>query len=351
MADPDDAHFGTRRRFSEAPSDSVLARKACDPSRVLDSAAVSDDCRDETSPPPDVPDFGDPGSQAELVPFLLPTFGRPDSVMDGGRIGRLEVRAASVRGRAHRTPVNADNVKRRQDEYALAPSDDQRWLVISVCDGVSAAARAHQGASIAARRSCQLIVRGLAEKETPFDLDFNDVASRTAGFLVAEAQKGSLAAASPDEPADIARIANVLGTTAVVAIVAVEPDESGSWPFIAATLAGDSSAWTLSQAGWTSLFDLKNSRKEMASNAVTPLPYVGGVATAEGALTQDLSLHVMTDGLGDPLGDGTGDVGIALTQEWQEPPGMHSFARAIDFRHRGAVDDRTCVGVWPFTVS
>src|ERR1700674_4672078 len=46
---------------------------------------------------------GDPGQASYLIPRLLShPVGRPDTAIDGGTVGELEIRAASVRGLSHR---------------------------------------------------------------------------------------------------------------------------------------------------------------------------------------------------------------------------------------------------------
>ena len=53
-----------------------------------------------------------------------------------------------------------------------------------------------------------------------------------------------------------------------------------------------------------------------------------------------------TDGLGLPLGDGTGEVGRAFARELAVPPDIPDFARLLDFSRATYDDDRTLVAVW-----
>jgi hypothetical protein len=56
----------------------------------------------------------------------------------------------------------------------------------------------------------------------------------------------------------------------------------------------------------------------------------------------------MTDGIGDPLAAGTGEVGRFLTGVWSTPPASGlEFAAHVGFARRSFDDDRTAVAFWP----
>ena len=68
---------------------------------------------------------GDHGTQPDMVPTaakLAPE--RPDTTIDGARLGGIEYRAVSLRGFSHWTER-----KPRQDAYLLRLSANQQWLV------------------------------------------------------------------------------------------------------------------------------------------------------------------------------------------------------------------------------
>jgi hypothetical protein len=113
---------------------------------------------------------------------------------------------------------------------------------------------------------------------------------------------------------------------------------------------GDTSAWVLrSGATWEPLQAVKNAGAAIASAAVTALPAVAGHAgtpTFTRVRSGD-ALVLMTDGVGDPLGDGTGDVGQFLASVWSSPPTDLQFAAQVGFARKSFDDDRTAVALWP----
>ena len=58
------------------------------------------------------------------------------------------------------------------------------------------------------------------------------------------------------------------------------------------------------------------------------------------------ALILVTDGVGDPLGDGTGELGQQLATRWAYPPTIDAFLLDVNFLRRTFDDDRTAVGVW-----
>jgi hypothetical protein len=203
------------------------------------------------------PIIGDPGSQEQLDALLLSdSDGRADTIIDGGRIGALDVRAASIRGRSHRFQLNSVRSRARQDEYCLSASAEGRWLVAAVADGVSQSDKSHIAATIAARRGCQLVVDALNNSVLPSALAWGEeIAPRISGYIVHEAAKMQLVelGAADQDDANLAReVAGIMATTAIVAIVDSLPSDEGMLGFTVAVLAGDSAAWKLTTHPWRS---------------------------------------------------------------------------------------------------
>ena len=297
------------------------------------------------------PVIGDPGSQEQLESLLLSdSDGRADTNLDGGRIGILDVRAASVRGRSHRFGLNAVRGRARQDEYCLSASTDGRWLVAAVADGVSQSDKSHVAATIAARRGCQLVVDALNNSVQPNALAWTEeIAPRISGYIVHEAAKMQLVELGVEDKDDatLARdVADSMATTAIFAIVDTVPSDAGEVAFVVAVLAGDSAAWKLAAREWRPLTGVKNADTEIASMAVRPLPLASKCLVIDGTLQSGEALILMTDGLGDPLGSGQGDVGAFFATQWQTPPDAHVFAAQLDFFRRSFDDDRTAVAIW-----
>jgi hypothetical protein len=102
-------------------------------------------------------------------------------------------------------------------------------------------------------------------------------------------------------------------------------------------------------ATWEPQQTLKNEGSTVASSRVEALPLLppeldSPVATT---LRPTDALVLMTDGIGDPLGDGSGPVGRFLAKMWSRPPAPLAFAAHVDFTRRSHDDDRTALAIWP----
>jgi serine/threonine protein phosphatase PrpC len=286
---------------------------------------------------------GEPGRAAmEVIPQAVTVpFGRPDTAIDHGVIGRLEVRAASVRGLASRYSGIT-----RQDEYCLGTDKDRRWLVAAVADGVSAGRHSQIAATIAARHGCQLLADQLAH-DPPTRIDWHQTVKAVAQVIIREGTKLLAADSSPSGPT--ARdVAAVMATTVAYAIIATSPGEGGFELHVFGV--GDTSAWLLDdQSGWRLLAGGKDRSDELASSQTLALPYLPGVSVlaVQKCLKPGSAFLMVSDGIGDPIGDASGDVGAFLAEVWREPPQPLTFAAQVCFARRGFDDDRTAVAVWP----
>jgi hypothetical protein len=74
------------------------------------------------------------------------------------------------------------------------------------------------------------------------------------------------------------------------------------------------------------------------------------VEAVEITVSSGQALLVGTDGFGDPLGGGTGDVGELFSDVLSvgHVPSLLEFAHTLDFSRETFDDDRTLVAVWPF---
>jgi len=298
------------------------------------------------------PTIGDGGSVASMRAQLLGNqVGRPDTCLDGGYVEDLLVRAASVRGHSHRFSSYGHVSRSREDEYALRTSHDGRWLVAVVADGVSGSDRGALAATTAARVGANSIVSHLDEGGTPDDVPWTSIIERVSGIIIREVRKllgrdefqGQTV--SDDELREMSEVAS---TTAIGLIIRTKAD-SDELPYFAANLAGDSSVWLLADGRWHVIIGGKDSGAEVTSNAVNPLPLVAAnpqPRLASGRISQGQAVIVMSDGLGDPLHDGSGPVGDFLADAWQSPPDLHEFGRQLDFYSRSFTDDRTAVAIW-----
>jgi serine/threonine protein phosphatase PrpC len=291
------------------------------------------------------PAIGDPGRAASKV-IPVPdreTAYRADTVVDGVVVtpaggGRsVTLRGASVRGRSHRYYG-----KVRQDEFAYRAPDGSSWLVLAVADGVSAGEKSHEAAKIVTRSGCTHLGRLLASQHAD-SLDWSAVLNRLTEEIV---RFGRDRLGLPETE----KVAHHLAATAVFAVVDLSGDQDDV-P-VHAVSVGDSSAWLLrpeTKQAWTPLHAVKNEGAIIASSATAALPSASLLrpTPVTTSIRAGEALVLMTDGVGDPLGAGTGEVGAYLAQAWARPPSPLSFAGQVDFARRSYDDDRTVLAIWP----
>lgn len=290
---------------------------------------------------------GDPGRAAasvvprpdELLPF------RHDIVLDGVRIpgstgSELELRAASIRGLSHQYYGTV-----RQDEFAYLVTGNGRWLVLAVADGLSSARYSHRAAEIVCADGCRRVARQLAERDLA-ELDWQALFTGLGDTVVARASE-ELDLVDPPVEA----VAEQMAATALFAVVDLVPTDTGGHRAHVMSL-GDTSAWLLRPdrpVPWEPLQAVKNAGGAVASSATAAVPAVprtvGPPVVTE--LCPGDALVLMSDGVGDPLGGGTGEVGAFLADAWRAVPEPLTFAAQVGFRRRSYDDDRTVLAVWP----
>lgn len=286
--------------------------------------------------------IGDPGRAAGAV-VPVPdqeNWHRRDSVFDGFSLTapgdtHHVVRAASVRGLSHRAYG-----KPRQDEYGYQLTPDGRYLVLCVADGLSSGSRSHLAAEVAVRTGTALLVTALVETP-PAELDWEQIVGEVAGHIVAYAKKRL-----PDGAGmTVDDVVGWMGTTATYAVV----DLAGPVLDVHAVMVGDSSAWVLRADGWQALSEVKNAGADVATSAVEALPRVRqrDRPRLHASVRPGEALVLMTDGVGDALGDGRGEVGAFLGTAWRTPPHEVDFVGQIGFGRKSFDDDRTVIAVWP----
>jgi hypothetical protein len=290
---------------------------------------------------------GDPGRAATVPSYPAPgIWDVPDTVLDGvllrntGGLPAIELRAASVRGRAHRF-----NAEVRQDAYAYRC--DGRFVVAAVTDGVSSGGLSHLAAEIVSRYGCDLIARMLATRP-PEVLEWDQILEALADTML-DVGRRALRLTRPDaDHLTLDEIAGYLSTTALFAVL--DTRSVGGRHAIQVLAHGDSSAWILrSGDGWEPLQAIKNADAVIASSGTEALPYLPPhpVVAVPCWLGATDALVLVSDGIGDPLGDGTGTVGTFLARQWQRPPQMLEFAAHVDFARKSFDDDRTALALWP----
>jgi len=282
---------------------------------------------------------GEPGSAAQVegLPAML-LAQQPDAMIDAGEVGALTVRAASVRGAGHRydgTP--------RQDDFCLGTAGARNELLVAVvADGVSAGPRSHLAARVVVRLGVQLVAQAIANGPVS-TIDWDALVGSIAGHVLLQARKDR-----GNDQLDAREAAKVMASTAAFAIVPVERDPNGVRTCTVVPI-GDTSVWVLRGGQqWESVTPIKNEGAAVASSAVFALPLLPStpIVALTAVLLPGDALFVVTDGVGDPLGEGSGDVGRALAATWATPPNRYEFAAQVDFARRSHTDDRTAVGIW-----
>lgn len=294
---------------------------------------------------------GDPGrAAAGVVPLPDETaWDRKDTVLDGftlrdGRTKLVEVRAASVRGLAHRAYGRV-----RQDEYGYRRSADGRYLVVCVADGVSSGELSHRAAVVAVKWGTKWLA-DLLDRVEPAALPWGQFVRGVAGQIERYGRKLLRGREDLDaENCDLRDVAHKLATTVLYAIIDLRAVDGAHVAHV--VTVGDTSAWVLREGGrWEPQEPVKNEGAEVFSASVQalPLPPAADPVPVRTTIRAGEALVLMTDGVGDPLGHGTGPVGRFLADVWARPPASGvEFAAQIGFARKSFDDDRTVVAVWP----
>lgn len=270
--------------------------------------------------------LGEPGRAdgvlGEMAP-MAPPFSS-GSASDEYVAGNWVIQARSSRGASH-----VHGGEPRQDSYALGRSVDGRYVITAVSDGLGSAKRSNFGSYIATRVAVSLLSKELAS-ETDVASALRALPQRIATEMD-ELARG-LIDAGPSE----------IAATLVVAVVpAGEPA-----PIWLARI-GDSDALVLTKAKrWASGFG-GGEASAVETGTTDVLPHHADrveVRTIDGAQAQALLLA--TDGVARIIETSPDLVGTAFADRLAEPVTAVDFQRLVDFRRKGAHDDRTVVAMW-----
>jgi serine/threonine protein phosphatase PrpC len=259
--------------------------------------------------------------------------------LDFATVSPFEIRACATRGLSHR-----HNGTPRQDSFAIAV-DDQR-VVLAVADGVSQGPWSHVAAETGARAACKLVLDHAGRD----GIDWSVISRRVSMRIVEEAEYRRHVE-PPDQLDDydarIARCRAVMSSTLVVATISRLANGSDAFDVDLAVLAGDSGAYVIDADGIRLAVGGKaDGDSPVTSSAVRPLPGPVSPETTAVSLEEGQALVLVSDGLGDPIGDGAGEVGQELAKRWLTPPTIDKFLLDVNFYRRSFDDDRTAVGLW-----
>jgi serine/threonine protein phosphatase PrpC len=245
----------------------------------------------------------------------------PDTVLDAATAPGLVIRAASIRGDAHRYYEQP-----RQDAIGLWRISE-RVILACVADGLGSAKLSHLGATAACEAAReQLRVRPNEEIEEAAGRYF----TRIADAIEKEAARRDVPAAE-------------LGTTFLAAVIEVGVDGSPHRAWL--MRVGDCEAKRLHKGVWAPCFDTEP-EDEISTSVTRALPGdAGQVEVRRLRLDPGDMLLLCTDGLAKPM---RGDEVRAQLADWwgAEPPSMTEFLWQFSFRARTHDDDRTAICVW-----
>jgi serine/threonine protein phosphatase PrpC len=267
--------------------------------------------------------IGEPGRAATSLTAGVPVdAGICDIALTPASVGRVEVRAASVRGLQHRHAAEP-----RQDAFALripCDGDSREELIAVVCDGTGSLPRSHEAADLVARRLSALAAEGSAWANA---------------YAVVNDELR-------EESWDDCAIEGGQLTMATTALAVRLSSEGDGWHAEVAWV-GDSPLWHLNAAGeWNRCTEPgmgSDDGVHETASAALPSPHLE-VAEAEFELDGG-ALFLMSDGVGNPLA-WVDDVASTLAQWWATPPDIFDFGRQVGFARRTHMDDRTVVGLW-----
>lgn len=264
----------------------------------------------------------------------------PDCSMDWGALDGIQVRAASVRGRIHRFEGTV-----RQDSFYMGSVavSEKTFLLLSVADGVGSLPLSHVAAEAAARAA----VNFFSDRLSRNDGELEELDSELREYVEeAILEKGRETLANLELTLEEA--GQSMKTTLSVAIVEVGLNSEGEHRCSVYAM-GDTSAWALRKPNaWELITRQKGEGADVFSSQVEALPTSSGRQFDEFqcSINPGEAFFLMSDGIGDPLGDGSGPVGETLSEKLLNPPDIYSFARICDFARRSHMDDRTLVGIW-----
>jgi serine/threonine protein phosphatase PrpC len=258
----------------------------------------------------------------------------PDTALDGGDLPGLALRGASLRGEDHQ---NTGVV--RQDSMGMWRVNDGKMAAVLVCatDGVSSQPNSHRGAVA----MCQL-VRDLAQEQLSH---FFKAEARTGIRFVWEFMADQLA----KQLSDLALRQNMdpvtLSTTLAAALIEENPEDPAERRYVILNV-GDATAYLLRGGKFTQCL-VDPHEGEITESGTWSLPTsVEEVKTATGTLKPGDMLMVCSDGMSNPMRNGSVQEQLARWWSGDRVPGLLEFGWQVGYRVKTYGDDRTAVCVW-----
>ena len=298
---------------------------------------------------------GDPSGTFDEIPRNARQPGknthRHDWVADIARMGDMLVMGASLRGTMH---YGLSTV--RQDSFAFGSennTNDDKWIIAAIADGVSSAAGSHTFADYMARQAVIVVGEELdsCSPGSLRDVDWNRLSQRLSVISDEFCRAAAKRIVSEDKAAEVDKalpkdfIQKWATTLEFVVIQAGSDGDSSEKEFVHVTVAGDGAAYVLSKAqGWSTIKTGKKQSGAIASNAVLSLPLPPHEFSVEfGCLSKNDCLIITTDGLSDFIGDGGSQLGGFFQNRLPDCESLASFLKTVDVSLYQADDDRSII--------
>ncbi|MFF2043856.1 protein phosphatase 2C domain-containing protein [Kitasatospora sp. NPDC058170] len=259
---------------------------------------------------------------------------RPDTVCDGWSTPALDLRLASVRGYQHRY-----DGRPREDDAACAWDRATGTVVFAVADGVSSAGQPHIGSQLACRSAVDELLAQVRVGAGRVG-DWEKLLGTVQWQLIEQARR-----ILKQPGAGIEATAQLLATT----LVAGTATPTGNGVTIEVVSVGDSGVWQIKYDRIYQLLGGKSAGPDgLVSSSVEPLPGVPTrIRPMDFYLDPGSVVLIGTDGFGDPVGNGRGEVARLFVEGLRRPVPPLGFAHLLDFSRETFDDDRTLVALWP----
>nr|WP_237535915.1 protein phosphatase 2C domain-containing protein [Streptomyces sp. SID3343] len=251
-------------------------------------------------------------------------------VVDGGRLGRLNVRAAGVRGELHQHQGLP-----RQNCFAVGPDPSARWTIAIVCDGIDNAHASELAAQIAVRSAYRTVARMVA-RERHENWDWAGVQ------LEVENDLRTRLASTAERAHDLGR--SEPATRLAILVTASDPMEDDR---VDMAVLGDSTVLRLAQGGWRAPLGIRETSAETAPAALPDRAGDDQLRICRTTWRPTDVLVMMTGGFAEALGQPTAGLAPRLAEDWRNPPSLFDYLRDVDEGLRLREEDGCVVALWP----
>jgi hypothetical protein len=265
----------------------------------------------------------------------------PGNICDVFALGKFTIGIAAVRGLAHQ-----DHTELRQDSVAFAVTTNERYLIASVADGVSAAKWGHLGAELASKTAVAHVRRMLNSGTYLEDIVWEEVTGVIRESLRTRGKAAFRIDSSDTEEID-RQLAKLIGTTTEV-IVADCGDSDQPASFVRASLSGDGYMFWLQDGKFSTKINRDSRDPFLVSHRVNPLPLSPGVEypiVENGELLNNDAVVLTTDGIGNDI-YANEEVAEYLAKHLKEPLPAHELLRISSYLCNHCFDDRSIIILW-----